>query len=114
MNKHGGGVRPKCALVYGQMNEPPGARARVALTDKMTEPRRQQGQGMVDKEAPDQPERPERQPEHQRGRAPPIRLGDMLGHWWTRSVSRAVARKTNTASSTPPGWPRAPGGRASW
>lgn len=22
----------KCALVYGQMNEPPGARARVALT----------------------------------------------------------------------------------
>ena len=24
----------KCALVYGQMNEPPGARARVALTGK--------------------------------------------------------------------------------
>jgi F-type H+-transporting ATPase subunit beta len=26
------GVLPKCALVYGQMTEPPGARARVALT----------------------------------------------------------------------------------
>lgn len=24
----------KCTLVYGQMNEPPGARARVALTGK--------------------------------------------------------------------------------
>ena len=24
----------KCALVYGQMNEPPGARARVALTGR--------------------------------------------------------------------------------
>jgi F-type H+/Na+-transporting ATPase subunit beta len=32
VNKKGGGVGSKCALVYGQMNEPPGARARVALT----------------------------------------------------------------------------------
>src|ERR1700743_387301 len=32
--KKAGGLTPgsKCALVYGQMNEPPGARARVALT----------------------------------------------------------------------------------
>ncbi len=32
VNKPGGGQGSKCALVYGQMNEPPGARARVALT----------------------------------------------------------------------------------
>jgi F-type H+/Na+-transporting ATPase subunit beta len=32
VNKKGGGDGSKCALVYGQMNEPPGARARVALT----------------------------------------------------------------------------------
>ncbi len=32
VNKQGGGEGSKCALVYGQMNEPPGARARVALT----------------------------------------------------------------------------------
>ncbi|SNZ19713.1 F0F1 ATP synthase subunit beta [Cohaesibacter gelatinilyticus] len=32
VNKEGGGEGSKCALVYGQMNEPPGARARVALT----------------------------------------------------------------------------------
>ena len=32
VNKLGGGEGSKCALVYGQMNEPPGARARVALT----------------------------------------------------------------------------------
>jgi F-type H+-transporting ATPase subunit beta len=32
VNKPGGGEGSKCALVYGQMNEPPGARARVALT----------------------------------------------------------------------------------
>jgi F-type H+-transporting ATPase subunit beta len=32
VNKHGGGQGSRCALVYGQMNEPPGARARVALT----------------------------------------------------------------------------------
>ncbi|MBL8559159.1 MAG: F0F1 ATP synthase subunit beta [Hyphomonadaceae bacterium] len=32
VNKHGGGQGSRCALVFGQMNEPPGARARVALT----------------------------------------------------------------------------------
>src|ERR1700753_1058841 len=32
VNKKGGGEGSKCALVHGQMNEPPGARARVALT----------------------------------------------------------------------------------
>src|SRR6185369_10312361 len=32
VNKLGGGEGSKAALVYGQMNEPPGARARVALT----------------------------------------------------------------------------------
>jgi F-type H+/Na+-transporting ATPase subunit beta len=32
VNKKGGGAGSKCALVYGQMNEPPGARARVALS----------------------------------------------------------------------------------
>ena len=33
MNKLGDKMsESKCALVYGQMNEPPGARARVALT----------------------------------------------------------------------------------
>jgi F-type H+/Na+-transporting ATPase subunit beta len=32
VNKHGGGAGSKAALVYGQMNEPPGARARVALS----------------------------------------------------------------------------------
>ena len=32
VNKEGGGDGSKCALVFGQMNEPPGARARVALT----------------------------------------------------------------------------------
>ena len=32
VNQKGGGEGSKCALVYGQMNEPPGARARVALT----------------------------------------------------------------------------------
>ncbi len=31
VNKEGGGEGSKCALVYGQMNEPPGARARVGL-----------------------------------------------------------------------------------
>ncbi|WP_018263203.1 F0F1 ATP synthase subunit beta [Methylobacterium sp. WSM2598] len=30
--EHGSAEGSKCALVYGQMNEPPGARARVALT----------------------------------------------------------------------------------
>jgi F-type H+-transporting ATPase subunit beta len=32
VNKHGGGQGSRCALVFGQMNEPPGARARVALS----------------------------------------------------------------------------------
>ena len=32
VNKQGGGQGSRCALVFGQMNEPPGARARVALT----------------------------------------------------------------------------------
>ncbi len=32
VNVEKGGKGSKCALVYGQMNEPPGARARVALT----------------------------------------------------------------------------------
>jgi F-type H+/Na+-transporting ATPase subunit beta len=32
VNKAGGGQGSRCALVYGQMNEPPGARMRVALT----------------------------------------------------------------------------------
>ncbi len=32
VNVEGGGEGSKCALIYGQMNEPPGARARVALS----------------------------------------------------------------------------------
>jgi F-type H+-transporting ATPase subunit beta len=32
VNEAGGGGNSRCTLVYGQMNEPPGARARVALT----------------------------------------------------------------------------------
>ena len=32
VNQPGGGGASRCALVFGQMNEPPGARARVALT----------------------------------------------------------------------------------
>ncbi len=32
VNKEGGGDGSRCTLVYGQMNEPPGARARVGLT----------------------------------------------------------------------------------
>ncbi|MHB8286092.1 MAG: F0F1 ATP synthase subunit beta [Caulobacteraceae bacterium] len=32
VNQPGGGEGSRCTLVYGQMNEPPGARARVALT----------------------------------------------------------------------------------
>ncbi len=32
VNQLGGGGDSKCSLVYGQMNEPPGARARVALS----------------------------------------------------------------------------------
>lgn len=32
VNKKGGGEGSKCSLIFGQMNEPPGARARVALS----------------------------------------------------------------------------------
>ena len=32
VNKEGGGKGSKCAMVFGQMNEPPGARARVGLS----------------------------------------------------------------------------------
>jgi F-type H+/Na+-transporting ATPase subunit beta len=42
------GVKSKCALVYGQMNEPPGARARVALTGlTVAEYFRDQGQDVL-------------------------------------------------------------------
>jgi len=48
VNKHGGGAGSKCALVYGQMNEPPGARARVALTGlTVAEHFRDQGQDVL-------------------------------------------------------------------
>jgi F-type H+-transporting ATPase subunit beta len=48
VNKHGGGEGSKCALVYGQMNEPPGARARVALTGlTVAEHFRDQGQDVL-------------------------------------------------------------------
>ncbi len=32
VNKEGGGEGSKCSLIYGQMNEPPGARSRVGLS----------------------------------------------------------------------------------
>ncbi len=32
VNKEGGGAGSKCAMIFGQMNEPPGARARVGLS----------------------------------------------------------------------------------
>jgi F-type H+/Na+-transporting ATPase subunit beta len=42
------GVQSKCALVFGQMNEPPGARARVALTGlTIAEHFRDQGQDVL-------------------------------------------------------------------
>jgi F-type H+/Na+-transporting ATPase subunit beta len=42
------GVQSKCALVFGQMNEPPGARARVALTGlTVAEHFRDQGQDVL-------------------------------------------------------------------
>ncbi len=46
---HGGSTKgSKCALVYGQMNEPPGARARVALTGlTVAEHFRDQGQDVL-------------------------------------------------------------------
>jgi F-type H+-transporting ATPase subunit beta len=48
VNKLGGGEGSKAALVYGQMNEPPGARARVALTGlTVAEHFRNQGQDVL-------------------------------------------------------------------
>jgi len=48
VNKKGGGECSKCALVYGQMNEPPGARARVALTGlTIAEQFRDEGQDVL-------------------------------------------------------------------
>src|SRR6187399_3230814 len=48
VNKHGGGAGSKAALVYGQMNEPPGARARVALTGlSVAEDFRDKGQDVL-------------------------------------------------------------------
>ena len=48
VNKKGGGEGSKCALVYGQMNEPPGARARVALSGlTVAEQFRDQGQDVL-------------------------------------------------------------------
>ncbi len=48
VNKPGGGEGSKAALVYGQMNEPPGARARVALTGlTVAEYFRDQGQDVL-------------------------------------------------------------------
>ena len=48
VNKKGGGEGSKCALVYGQMNEPPGARARVCLTGlTVAEHFRDQGQDVL-------------------------------------------------------------------
>ena len=48
-HEHGGSAKgSKCALVYGQMNEPPGARARVALTGlTVAEHFRDQGQDVL-------------------------------------------------------------------
>ncbi|MEP0519485.1 MAG: F0F1 ATP synthase subunit beta [Hyphomicrobiales bacterium] len=48
VNKEGGGEGSKCALVFGQMNEPPGARARVALSGlTIAEHFRDQGQDVL-------------------------------------------------------------------
>lgn len=48
VNKEGGGEGSKCSLVFGQMNEPPGARARVALTGlTIAEEFRDQGQDVL-------------------------------------------------------------------
>ncbi len=48
VNKLGGGEGSKAALVYGQMNEPPGARARVALSGlTVAEHFRDQGQDVL-------------------------------------------------------------------
>src|SRR5687768_4692296 len=48
VNKKGGGPGSKAALVYGQMNEPPGARARVGLSGlTVAEHFRDQGQDVL-------------------------------------------------------------------
>src|SRR6185312_7981271 len=48
VNKKGGGEGSKCALVFGHMNEPPGARARVALSGlTVAEYFRDQGQDVL-------------------------------------------------------------------
>jgi len=48
VNKAGGGEGSKAALVFGQMNEPPGARARVALTGlTIAESFRDEGQDVL-------------------------------------------------------------------
>ncbi|WP_068085086.1 F0F1 ATP synthase subunit beta [Polycladidibacter stylochi] len=48
VNKEKGGEGSKAALVYGQMNEPPGARARIALTGlTVAEHFRDQGQDVL-------------------------------------------------------------------
>jgi F-type H+/Na+-transporting ATPase subunit beta len=48
VNKEGGGEGSKCSLVFGQMNEPPGARARVALSGlTIAEYFRDQGQDVL-------------------------------------------------------------------
>ena len=48
VNKEGGGDGSKCSLVYGQMNEPPGARARVALSGlSVSEHFREEGQDVL-------------------------------------------------------------------
>ncbi|MEH6726225.1 MAG: F0F1 ATP synthase subunit beta [Hyphomicrobiales bacterium] len=48
VNKAGGGEGSKCALVFGQMNEPPGARARVALSGlTIAEQFRDEGQDVL-------------------------------------------------------------------
>ncbi|TDQ61624.1 F-type H+-transporting ATPase subunit beta [Maritalea mobilis] len=48
VNKEKGGEGSKCALVFGQMNEPPGARARVALTGlTIAEQFRDEGQDVL-------------------------------------------------------------------
>ena len=48
VNKKGGGQGSKAALVYGQMNEPPGARARVGLSGlTVAEHFRDQGQDVL-------------------------------------------------------------------
>ncbi len=48
VNKEGGGEGSRCSLIYGQMNEPPGARARVALSGlTVAEYFRDQGQDVL-------------------------------------------------------------------